>query len=419
MVKDPKSSLQWFNVASHFYIVLSGLSCYNLPEFRFGICKSGWHICCKPTEVETMEKRPNSLRNHKKTYQHLASANSMDIEEYNGKILSMLLLMGVLMIPLLLLTVPFNNTKKAAVSAYLLTVSLYLVMFLLFKLPAMKKHTLLGLYSSFSILTLLAIYLSVIHTPEMRATILLGVFCIMPLSFIDRPFRMNLFVAFWLVTHSALAFYLKPRYVLDDTVNCLCFALLGCFLGNNMVWIRLQSFDAHRLLIIEKETDVLTGLFNRRKLYETLAYLETTESRKPTGVLMLDIDHFKEFNDKHGHAAGDRCLSRFGKLLIQFAQTFRLQFYRYGGEEFVAIAYEYDEEELFSLAEDLRIAVKDSEMDVDHITVSIGVAYCGGEMVRNYEKVIDRADKATYTAKRTGRNRVCIDRDEERVQQVF
>lgn len=160
-----------------------------------------------------MEKWPNSFRNHKKTYQHLASANSKDIEEYNGKILSMLLLMGVLMMPLLLLTLPFNNTKKAAVPAYLLTVSLYLVLFLLFKLSAMKKHALLGLYSCFSILTLLAIYLSVIHTPEMRATILLGVFCIMPLSFIDRPFRMNLFVVFWLVTHSALAFYLKPRYV--------------------------------------------------------------------------------------------------------------------------------------------------------------------------------------------------------------
>ncbi|MGE4525459.1 MAG: GGDEF domain-containing protein [Sphaerochaeta sp.] len=127
-------------------------------------------------------------------------------------------------------------------------------------------------------------------------------------------------------------------------------------------------------------------------MFETLAYLETTESRKPTGVLMLDIDHFKEFNDKYGHAAGDRCLSRFGEILIKFAQTFRLQFYRYGGEEFVAMAYGHDEEKLFSIAENLRIAVKDSEMDGNYITVSIGVAYCGNAQVLNDEKVIDREE---------------------------
>ena len=233
----------------------------------------------------------------------------------------------------------------------------------------------------------------------------------MPLSFIDRPRRIRLFLVFWLVVHTILAFYLKPQYALDDTINCLCAAVLGCYLGKTMVQVRLESFDARRLLIIEKETDVLTGLSNRRKLFETLAALEKGDAEKPSGIMMLDIDYFKDFNDNNGHTAGDQCLSCFGKVLEKFAQNFRLHFYRYGGEEFVAMAYGYDEKELYSIAESLRIAVQSRDMAGHITTVSIGVAYCGDEQVRNYENVIDRADKAVYAAKRAGRNRVCMEND--------
>ena len=126
---------------------------------------------------------------------------------------------------------------------------------------------------------------------------------------------------------------------------------------------------------------------------------------------MIDIDHFKKLNDKYGHAAGDRCLGCFGEVLRIFARSFRLHFYRYGGEEIVAMAYEYDEKELFSIAESLRIAVQSTDMDGYQIIVSIGVAYCGDEQVLRYEEIIDRADKAAYTAKRLGRNGVHMDQN--------
>ncbi|WP_082174743.1 GGDEF domain-containing protein [Flexilinea flocculi] len=272
----------------------------------------------------------------------------------------------------------------------------------------MKKYTLIGFYAAFSVFFLLAIFLSVIHTPDMRATILLGVFCIMPFGFIDYPHRMNRFVAFWFVVHTILAFYFKPKYALDDTINCLCFAILGCFLGNIMVWVRLESYEARRLLTIEKETDVLTGLSNRRKLFEILANLETANIEKPSGIMMIDIDHFKEFNDNYGHTAGDRYLNSFGKVLNAYTQNFRLHFYRYGGEEFVALAYGFDENKLLSIAENLRIAIQNMEMDGYRKTVSIGVAYCGNQPVQNYEKIIDQADNAVYAAKHSGRNTVCL-----------
>lgn len=231
----------------------------------------------------------------------------------------------------------------------------------------------------------------------------------MPLSFIDLPRRSMLFLAFWLVVHTVLVFYFKPKYALDDTINCLCSAILGCYLGKTLVQVRLEGYEAHRLLTIEKETDVLTGLLNRRKLFETLAVLETADAQKPSGILMIDIDYFKDFNDNFGHAIGDKYLNRLGETLKKFKQSFRLDFYRYGGEEFVAMAFGYDEDELLSIAESLRIAVQNTEINGHDTTVSIGVAYCGDEHVRNYENIIDRADKAAYAAKHAGRNKVCME----------
>ncbi|MDY0288754.1 MAG: GGDEF domain-containing protein [Sphaerochaeta sp.] len=317
-------------------------------------------------------------------------------------------LAGFSLMVIALVSVPFSNTMVAIFPLYVSGLLFYTLMFLLGKQSCMLKYILFGLYLLFSVVFMFAIYLSIFLSPDMRATILLGAFCIMPLSFIDRPSHMNLFVFFWFLVHTALAFYLKSRYALDDTINSLCFAFLGCYIGNSTIRVRLQSYEAHRLLIIEKETDILTGLFNRRKLFETLTVLKNSHARKPSGILMLDIDHFKEFNDMYGHVAGDRCLTLFGETLKRFTQTFRLEFYRYGGEEFVAIAYQYDEEELLPIAESIRIAVKDTDMDGQRITVSIGVSYCGDDQDPIYENVINQADSATYMAKRTGRNKVCL-----------
>lgn len=356
-----------------------------------------------------MKNRLKLIWRKDKNYIQLACVNREAINEYNEKILSTLTLMGGFLVMLPILAAFVSRTKKDAVPAYILTSTLFFILYFLFKFSFMKKYILGGLYICSSVFFLLAMYLSIVHTPNMRATILLGAFCIIPLGFIDRPIRMNLFVAFWLVVHTVLALYLKPQYALDDIINCLCFAIFGCFTGNIMVWVHLEGYEVHRLLTIEKETDVLTGIYNRRKLFETLAELETESAVKPSGVFMIDIDHFKEYNDSHGHAAGDRCLSRLGEVFMKFTQEYRLHFYRYGGEEFVVMAYRYDENELLSIAESLRIAVQNADLGGNSTTISIGVAYCGEEQVRNYENNIDRADKAAYTAKSTGRNKVCLE----------
>ncbi len=362
-----------------------------------------------------MGKWLNLSRDKDRTYKQFSADNQNAIDEYNEKTLSTLLPIGWALMLLPLAAVPFSNTKINAVPAYLLTFLSFFILFILFKIPSIKKYALVGLHISFSVLFMFGIYLSVIHSPNMRATILLGGFILMPISFIDNFYRIRSVLAFWLVVSTIMAFYLKPQYALDDTINCLCSAVLGYYLGKMMIQVRLESFEARRQLIIEKETDVLTGLFNRRKLFETLADLETTGTEKPSGILMIDIDHFKDFNDNYGHVAGDKRLSYLGEALTKFAQNFRLHFYRYGGEEFVAMAYGYDDKELLAIAEGLRISVQSADIDGHFTTVSIGVAYCGDEQVQNYENIIDRADKAAYAAKRAGRNKICMAQNEMQV----
>lgn len=355
-----------------------------------------------------MSKRILAILNRGKNYFQLAELNEKAISDYNDNTLSVLTFLGCILMLLPVLASPFSSTKADIVLFYLLVSLLFLTIFFLNRFSFLKNYTLIGLYITGSIFFSLAIYLSVYHSPDMRATILLGAFCVVPLSFIDRPLRMNSFVFFWFVVHTILAINLKPQFALDDTINTLGFAILGCHIGNVMLWDRLEGYEVHRLLIIQKETDVLTGLYNRRKLYESLIELETSNEEKPSGVLMIDIDNFKEFNDNYGHAMGDKCMNLIGEMLIKFSQNFRLSFYRYGGEEFVALAYGYSEQELLSIAESIRIAAQSLDIDGHSTTVSIGVAYCEGEQVQNYERVIDRADKAVYEAKRSGRNKVCV-----------
>lgn len=356
-----------------------------------------------------MEKSANIFWITERKYKQLAEINGKAIDKYNKNTLSALLPIGWSLALLPLTAALFNVALRRAIFAYALMFALYFVLFLLFQRSSAKKHALAGLYVSFTILFLLGIYLSIVQSPHMQATILLGGFVIMPLTIVDRPRRINLFLVFWLAVHTILAFFFKPNNALVDLLNCLCSIVLGGYLGNALMQVRLESFEATRQLIIEKETDMLTGLFNRRKLFETLAVIESPNSEKPSGIMMIDIDYFKDFNDKYGHAAGDKCLSHLGEIFKKVAQNYKMDFYRYGGEEFVALVYGYSKADLLSIAENLRIAVQNADMDSHNFTVSIGIAYCGEKQIRNYGNIIDQADKAVYAAKRMGRNIVCME----------
>ena len=152
-------------------------------------------------------------------------------------------------------------------------------------------------------------------------------------------------------------------------------------------------------------TDGLTRLFNRRYLDETL----DTELSRATrygmnlSIMMFDVDHFKRFNDDHGHDQGDRVLQTIGLLMKSTCRDTDVPC-RYGGEEFLIILPNTDKDGAMILAERLRHEVEITAVDGLHVTISIGVASYPNQEFKAYDKFIEAADKALYVGKEAGRN---------------
>ena len=157
--------------------------------------------------------------------------------------------------------------------------------------------------------------------------------------------------------------------------------------------------------------DPLTGLFNKRYLQETLEreVERARRAEKPLGLLMLDLDHFKRFNDTYGHEAGDELLRAFGQVLKGHIRVEDIAC-RYGGEEFTLILPECPLNSLLVRAEEIRQAVERIQVKkggelLGLVTVSIGAAIFPDQGTQG-EAILQMADAALYQAKKAGRNRV-------------
>jgi diguanylate cyclase (GGDEF)-like protein len=210
-------------------------------------------------------------------------------------------------------------------------------------------------------------------------------------------------------------------------VACLGALVLGG------VRVRLHWLEARRLeleRLVEQRTrelgeanaelerlareDPLTGLANRRCFFERaeLEWRRAVRSGSSLTVALLDLDHFKRFNDVCGHPAGDRCLQTVGRVLAGRIQRAGDLAARYGGEEFIVLLCSTDSEGARRVAEMLRSAVAelhlpDAGPDESHrVTVSVGVATVAPGGGRTLDELIAAADQALYRAKADGRNRV-------------
>ena len=175
-----------------------------------------------------------------------------------------------------------------------------------------------------------------------------------------------------------------------------------------------KSFLESHLIEELAHHDTLTGLKNRRVFDEQLDRLwdRGIEEHRDLAILMVDIDHFKAYNDWAGHQAGDQTLRRVAQTLQGFVTRPLEVLARYGGEEFALVSYDIDSSEAETLAERMRIAV--GALAIKHegttaggsVTISIGVAVIQPSTDRRSRGALQLADQALYEAKVRGRNRV-------------
>ena len=160
------------------------------------------------------------------------------------------------------------------------------------------------------------------------------------------------------------------------------------------------------------ETDALTGLNNRLMLERTrMDYWSEKASAMSVSAVLIDIDHFKRFNDRHGHLDGDACLRAVARELYDVVAG-RGTVVRFGGEELLVLLPHMELAEALELAETMRQSVED--MAIPHlasesgvVTVSLGV-HCVRTDAHSLEDLLEKADAALYKAKRLGRNKACV-----------
>jgi len=172
--------------------------------------------------------------------------------------------------------------------------------------------------------------------------------------------------------------------------------------------------DANLELERLSSLDGLTGLTNRRRFDELFLHEWKRAIRvgSTLSVILIDIDHFKAYNDRYGHPAGDDCLRRVAVRLREAAQRPGDSVARYGGEEFVAVLADTDSAGARALAEIMRAAVQDLRLEhaasptSPHVTLSLGVATMTPDESAVHASLLAAADEALYESKKGGRNRV-------------
>lgn len=201
----------------------------------------------------------------------------------------------------------------------------------------------------------------------------------------------------------------RTAIVISGATGVLCIGLLW------LTWLLSRELrlrhNAEQELEQLAATDALTGVANRRTLDHTLRHewFRAQRTGKPLSLLMIDADHFKAFNDQHGHQAGDDALRALAKVISENVRRPADLVARYGGEEFSVILAETDCAGAQQIAEHIRVAVEQLPFLAgieSPITVSIGISTWTTTTDTSLEQLLFAADKALYLAKESGRNRV-------------
>ena len=239
------------------------------------------------------------------------------------------------------------------------------------------------------------------------------VMLMMPVILLDYTWRITLFQVLFLAVFCFLDCKYKGRLIRmawrDDLVN-MCISFVISLIGGYAIRSsRIQALENARIYILQRYTDELTTLANRRKLFHELRKSSDGRAAPIECLFIADLDFFKKYNDTFGHPAGDEVLRTIGKCFAEFGTQSGFEFFRYGGEEFAGLyrgEHEIDfADTIHSLCKRVRdLKIERALPDMPYVTISIGFAIASKAKPTGYEDFISMADNALYEAKSHGRN---------------
>ena len=286
-------------------------------------------------------------------------------------------------------------------------------------IPALGRHYEVIAASAITLAGLSSIYVTQIASLNDASYLLASVVLInlYACRFLGLRFGVGVpLAAFLVVAHAVigLAVGLPTGELLYMTAILGAATVIATVSSYNWERTMRKAFIEQRMLNELAQRDGLTGLYNRRIFddYIQRVWRQARRDHVPVEVIFIDIDHFKVYNDLHGHQAGDDCLRRVAASISRAAKRPFDFSARYGGEEFVLVLYGPPDDYARTLPEQLRQDI--IELAIQHegshvaptITVSIGVALADPSSGRSLTGAIQAADEALYEAKQSGRNRV-------------
>ncbi len=206
----------------------------------------------------------------------------------------------------------------------------------------------------------------------------------------------------------------NATYLFSHRFNGALCTLLAYFLSRMFYRYSIKDYkdkldidQKNKKLLELSEKDDLTGLYNRRTIYNRLEYLidESRKTKKSVYLGILDLDHFKDINDRYGHLYGDEVLRTISNKILTNVRTEDIVG-RYGGDEFVIVFHDIDYESVNTIMERLLMEVNKLDFDKCKLSFSCGVAVWNGE---SSEKLFERADAFMYDVKKLGKNDVKIE----------
>lgn len=252
---------------------------------------------------------------------------------------------------------------------------------------------------------------------QFEMLMMLPITLIGPFFFLGLRFHTALFSGVLTVVSfvaSAILFELALPVAMRSSVFVLMNLVACAFAARHLEKLSRTSFLETRLIADLAQHDSLTGSKNRRVFDEHLARLwpQAIADGRAISILLIDVDFFKAYNDRYGHQAGDQVLRRIAQTLQTFVHRPLDVLARYGGEEFAAVLYDVDGNQAVNVADRMRRAVE--ELNIEHrgsrtsskVTISAGVALIQPTLERNSRGALQLADQALYEAKLKGRNRV-------------
>ncbi|GHU81479.1 hypothetical protein FACS189468_4210 [Spirochaetia bacterium] len=288
-----------------------------------------------------------------------------------------------------------------------------------------------GFLVFFSCIIFFGIYIGILTRPGEAAVNFMVFLICSQIVFVMPPLRELAINVTAVAVFSYLAIRNKPEAIWQmDMLNAVLASLAGMILSWQLSHVVIkemltaQRFEAERNRFEEESIrDDLTGLSNRRDLFLKMNFFITAcqHVRQTVCVIMMDVDHFKLYNDFYGHLKGDQVLRAMGGVLSRLMVEEKVFAARAGGEEFIILWAENRLSEAQRLALRLRQRIIDLQIPHEtspvapYITVSFGLYFLRGGSEDTAEELYERADRALYEAKRQGRDRIILFDSEEKI----